>query len=90
MLYIHTILIYRWYNLQDVMPLLEGIEKMTLYFKSRNLDLGKDGISLPGLALKDLFSEIDTFFSLPYAKDEDMYHLLKSNIVGTLVSFYLS
>ena len=71
-----------WYNNGDTKPFLQAIEKMRVYYQSRNLDLFKDGISLPGLAMKDLFSNIDTFFTLPKTKDSDIYDILKREMVG--------
>ena len=71
-----------WYNNDDVLPFLEAIHNMSDYFKVRSLDLFKDAISLPGLAMKDLFKDIGTFFSLPKAKDADIHSLMKQNLVG--------
>jgi hypothetical protein len=71
-----------WYNNQDVKPFMEAIDKMCSYFKSRGLDLFKDGISLPGLAMKDLFSNTGTFFTLFGQKDCDLYHRVREEIVG--------
>ena len=71
-----------WYNNQDVKPFMQAIGKMNQYFKSRGLDLFKDGISLPGLAMKDLFHETGTFFSLFKKNDSDLYHSLRDQIVG--------
>lgn len=72
----------RWYNDKDTVPFLAALEEMSKYFQARGLDLAKDGISIPGLALKDLFANIDTFFSLVRPEDADLFHLMKSNIVG--------
>ena len=63
-------------------PFLIALDRLSAYFQNRGLDLAKDGISLPSLALKDLFANIDTFFSLVKSKDEDLYRLMKDNIVG--------
>ena len=43
-----------WYNNDDVLPFLEAIHNMSDYFKVRSLDLFKDAISLPGLAITDI------------------------------------
>jgi hypothetical protein len=71
-----------WYNNQDVKPFMDAIDKMCAYFQSRDLDLFKDGISLPGLAMKDLFTDAGTFFSLFRKKDADLYHTVREQIVG--------
>jgi len=71
-----------WYNNQDVQPFMEAIDKMCAYFASRGLDLFKDGISLPGLAMKDLFAHTGTFFTLFKKRDADLYHTMREQIVG--------
>jgi hypothetical protein len=38
----------------DVLPFIEAVEKMRTFYKSKKLDLFKDGVSLPGLVLKYL------------------------------------
>ena len=43
-----------WYNNLDVIPFVEVIEKMKVFYKNKKLDLFKDGVSLPGLVLKYL------------------------------------
>ena len=50
-----------WYNNLDVIPFVEAIEKMKVFYKNKKLDLFKDGVSLPGLVLKYL---INLFFGL--------------------------
>ena len=73
-----------WYNNRDVEPFVEAIEKMFEFYRPRNLDLFKDGISVPGLVMKYLFSGLDqnTFFSLFQEIDKDLYYKFKENIVG--------
>ena len=73
-----------WYNNRDVEPFVEAIEKMFEFFRPRNLDLFKDGISVPDLVLKYLFSGLDqnTFFSLFQEIDKDLYYKFEENIVG--------
>ena len=41
-----------WYNNLDVVPFLEDIEKMSASWQEWNIDMFKDGISVPGLTLK--------------------------------------
>ena len=45
-----------WYNNLDVVPFLEAVEKMSQIWQERKIDMFKDGISVPGLSLKYLFS----------------------------------
>ena len=37
-----------WYNNLDVIPFVEAIEKMKGFYKSKHLDLFRDGVSLSG------------------------------------------
>ena len=53
-----------WYNNLDVVPFLEAIEKMSLFWKERDIDIFKDGVSVPGLTMKYLFSNVDCYFTL--------------------------
>ena len=73
-----------WYNNLDVEPFVEAIEKMFEFYQPRSLDLFKDGISVPGLVMKKLFSGLNQnkFFSLFQERDKDLYYKFKENIVG--------
>ncbi|CAB4021097.1 Zinc finger and SCAN domain-containing 22, partial [Paramuricea clavata] len=72
-----------WYNNLDVVPFLEAVQKMSNFWQERNIDMFKDGVSVPGLTMKYLFSNIpDTYFSLFSDKDKDMYYTMKDNNVG--------
>ena len=73
-----------WYNNLDVEPFVEAIEKMFEFYQAKGLDLFKDGISVPGLVIKYMFSglEHNTFFTLFREQDKDLYYNFKNNIVG--------
>ena len=73
-----------WYNNLDVLPFLEAVEKMSAFWQERKMDMFKDGISVPGLTLKYLFSFLDeqTYFSLFDQGNSDLYHLIKDNNTG--------
>ena len=72
-----------WYNNLDVEPFLEAIEKMRNFWQERKIDIFKDGVSVPGLTMKYLFSNVpSTFFSLLNEKDKDLYYTMKANNVG--------
>ena len=55
-----------WYNNLDVVPFLVAVEKMSQFWQERTIDMFKDGVSVPGLTLKYLFSYLSpqTYFSL--------------------------
>ena len=73
-----------WYNNLDVVPFLEAVEKMSQFWQERKIDMFKDGISVPGLTLKYLFSYLSpqTYFSLFDQANSDLYHLIKDNNTG--------
>ena len=80
-----------WYNNLDVVPFLETVPKMSGFWQERKIDMFKDGISVPGLTLKYLFSFLDkqTYFSLFDQADSDLYHLIKdSNTGGPSIIFH--
>jgi hypothetical protein len=72
----------RWYNNCDVIPMVEAINKMFLFYRAKGLDMFKDAISLPGLAYKVLLSCTPEKFSLFNEEDKELFYLLKRNIVG--------
>ena len=45
--------------------MLEAIEKMYLYYQNQNVDIFKDGISVPGLTLKYMFQDLPSYFTIP-------------------------
>ena len=53
---------------------------MYLYNQNQNVDIFKDGISVPGLILK--FQDLPDYLTLPDEKNKDLYQLYKNNIVG--------
>jgi hypothetical protein len=44
-----------WYNNLDVIPFIEALTKQKEFYKSQELDMSKDAISVPGLAEKIMF-----------------------------------
>ena len=73
-----------WYNNLDVVPFIEAVEKMSQFWRERRIDMFIDGISVPGLTLKYLFSYLSpqTYFSLFDQANSDLYHLIKDNNTG--------
>ena len=47
-----------WYNNRDVTPFLDAIAKQAGFYKHQNIDMFKDGISVPGLSLLHLFNDL--------------------------------
>lgn len=72
-----------WYNDLDVVPFVQAIGKMFDFYRAKNLDLFKDGLSVPGLTMKYLFkSSPDAKFWLFSEDDNDLYYTFKNNLVG--------
>jgi G:T-mismatch repair DNA endonuclease (very short patch repair protein) len=74
-----------WYNNLDVEPFLEAIAKQTSIYASKNIDMFKHAISIPGIAvlwkfhvLKDMAIDIPLISTV----NRDLYHTVKANIVG--------
>ena len=73
-----------WYNNRDVTPFLDAIAKQAGVYKHQNIDMFKDGISVPGLSLLHLFNDLpnDTYFVTFNRTNSDLHKLVKDNIVG--------
>ena len=73
-----------WYNNRDVVPFLDAIDKQFAFYKQQNIDMFKDGVSVPGLTLLYLFNELpsNTFFTVFNQTNSDRHLLVKDNIVG--------
>ena len=73
-----------WYNNRDVTPFLDAIAKQFAFYCDRDIDMFKDGISVPGLSLLHLFNDLpsDTNFVTFNQTNSDLHELVKDNIVG--------
>ena len=74
-----------YYNNLDVEPFVAAVENMQLFYFERNIDIFKIAISVPGVArrwLYDSAKRAGSSFSLIHRDDEDLYYVIKKNIVG--------
>ena len=73
-----------WYNNRDVIPFLQSIDKQFAFYQQHNIDMFKDGISVPGLSLLYIFKYLPskTYFTVFNKKHSDLHNLVKNNIVG--------
>ena len=73
-----------FYNNRDVVPFLEAIDQQFAFYQQQNIDMFKDGISVPGLTLLYLFNDLppNTFFTVFNQTNKDLHRLIKDNIVG--------
>jgi len=63
---------------------LEAIEKQFLFYKSKKLDLFKDGMTVPGLTLKYLFSTVKPgiHFTILDSQNQELHQMIEENITG--------
>ena len=73
-----------WYNNRDVTPFLEVIDKQFTFYRHRDIDMFKDGISVPGLSLLYMFNDLspNTHFVTFNDANSGMHQLIRDNIVG--------
>jgi hypothetical protein len=74
-----------WYNNLDVSPFLEAIEKQVSIYQRKRIDMFKDAVSIPGIAVEWMFHVSDSKkFDIPLInrQNEDLYKTLRANIVG--------
>ena len=74
-----------FYNNLDVGPFVCAVEKFLEFYKANRIDVFKIAISAPGIARKMLFDcarEMQVSFPLFSQEDEDLYRIVKQNIVG--------
>ena len=75
-----------WYNNLDVEPMLEALKKQSEVYEEKGIDMLKEAISLPGLAVLWKFTYTDNKaqqgLQLLQRADDDLYPLIKNNIVG--------
>ena len=73
------------YNNLDVEPFVRAITAHSKFFINRNIDMFKDGLTLPGLTLKFLFQNTcaeSTPYILFSKQDRDIHNLVRKNLVG--------
>ena len=74
-----------WYNNRDVVPFLQFA-----FYQQRDIDMFKQGISVPGLTLLYLFNDLleKTYFTLFNEKNKDLHHLDTNHVVGGSSLFF--
>ena len=74
------------YNVSDVERLPPCIAKHVQFFKELHIDMWRDGLSLPAIAMRHLFSTLDkgVYFVLMDRKNEDFYWKLRRGVQGGL------
>ena len=71
-----------YYNNLDTIPFVEAVQKMVLFYKNKEIDLFKDGISISGISNKYLFKSTKAKFSLFKPEDSELYDTLRTGLIG--------
>ena len=72
------------YNNRDVVPFLHAVDRQFAFYQQHNIDMFKDGISVPELTLLYLFNDLpsNTYFTVFNNTNSDLHNLVVNNIVG--------
>ena len=74
-----------WYNNLDVQPMLEALENQSSVYARKGIDMLKDAVSLPGLAVLWKFKHAvptNNGLRLPAKADATLYEKVRKNIIG--------
>ena len=72
-----------WYNNLDVTSFVEAVKvQKSMFWKHFDIDIFKDGISLPGCALKYAMNTTDAKFALYGEKYKWLHSDLRAGVVG--------
>ena len=72
----------RWYNIKDVVPTLEAMQKMIAFYHDKGIDMLKLGCTLPNLANICLHKSTDAKFYPITEEDEDLVEKIREDVVG--------
>ena len=70
------------YNNADVGPFILALERQSSVYRDLGLDMAKDAVTLPGLAMKYSFRELGGLFHTFHQDESDLHGLVMQNIVG--------
>ena len=75
-----------YYNNLDVEPFLQAVEKFFNANKEIGLDALKSSLTLPGLTLQLMFSDLPpaVYFTLINQSNSDLHQLFQKNVCGGL------
>ena len=72
----------KWYNNKDVVPTLEGMQKMIEFYHNKGIDMLKLGCTLPNLANVCLHKSKDSKFYPFTESDKDLLEKIREDVVG--------
>ena len=74
--------ILRWYNNKDVVPTLEAMQKLIVFYHDRDIDILKLGCTLTNLANICLHKSTDAKF-YPFTEgNKDLLQKIQADVVG--------
>ena len=77
----------RWFNKKDVVPTLEAMQKMIVFYHDKDIDMLKLGCILPNLANICLHKSTDAKF-YPFTEgDEDLLEKIRQDVGGPSIVF---
>ena len=74
-----------YYNNLDVLPFVEAVSKLQELYKTKQIDMFKSSISVPGIARLLLYrcaEENDAKFALMDEKNKDLFFSIQNNLFG--------
>ena len=72
----------RWYNNKDVVPTLEAMQKMIVFYHHKDIDMLKLGCNLPKLARICLHKSTDAKFFSFTEGDKNLLEKVREDVVG--------
>ena len=72
----------RWYNNKDVLPTLEAMQKMLVFYHKKRIDTLKLGCTLPNLAIICLHKSTSAKFCPFTETDKDLLQKIREDMVG--------
>ena len=72
----------RWYNIKDVVPILEAMQKTNAFYYDKDIDMLKHGCTLPNLVNKYLHKSTDAKIYPITEGDENLLEKIREDVVG--------
>ena len=79
-----------WYNNRDVVTFLEAIDKQFAFYKKQNINMFKEGVNVPGLALLYLFNKLPNNLFTVFNQTNNDLHLLVKEISSVVRPSYFT
>ena len=73
---------FKWYNIKDVVPTLEAMQKMIEFYHNKGIDMLKLGCTLPNLANNCLHKSTGSKFYPFTESDKNLLEKIREDMVG--------